>query len=112
MQEVPRIGELKFMALGKLKSVDVMSEEFDGWVYPDGSEYSAEDFPEAWLVYRSSTESGTFRVPVLSSFFRLNPGTKKSDAIRLEAGNVTAIPAHKHNIRSDIDASQCGNVEV
>ena len=51
IDDVPVIGELKFMAVSSLYSINVNDDSFDGWVYPDGAEYSGSDFPLAYAVY-------------------------------------------------------------
>lgn len=69
------------MALSYLPDIDIDSGEFDGWVYPDGSEYSARDFPQAYAVYGDG-QSSTFKVPFLSNFIKLNPGVEKSEPMK------------------------------
>jgi len=74
------IGELKFVSsfeslsdLGLVRSGGVWSwgrtRDFAGWVYPDGSAFSAADFPAAAAEYGAA--GGSFNVPNLQdSFFR------------------------------------------
>lgn len=43
----PEIGTLKFVAsanLGTNSSIEYKSDNFDGWMYPDGSSYQLSDF--------------------------------------------------------------------
>ncbi len=35
---------LKLVSVGSLTNVDINAQDFDGWVYPDGSSYNISDF--------------------------------------------------------------------
>lgn len=80
-----RVGELKFIYI----SSDMIDSELDqrgyspsyGWVIPDGSTYSRDEYPEAYELYGDGNSS-TFRVPVVDGFFRLNPGINMADALQ------------------------------
>jgi hypothetical protein len=98
--EKPRIGELKFLAVPSLGNIDIDSENFDGWVYPDGSEFQKSRFLEAWEMFKESDSSTTFRVPNLSAFFKPNPEPTQVGTTRTE-GKTEGIPAHTHGIRKD-----------
>ena len=41
----PKIGQLKFICVRR--NVDINSQDFDGWVYADGTTYSGSLFPSA-----------------------------------------------------------------
>ena len=47
----------------------LLSNDFDGWVYPDGSQYFCADFPAASAVYAVSPEATSFCVPDLRGKF-------------------------------------------
>lgn len=77
---IRKIGELRLAAgfcdvKGLKKEGNVwhldpqLSDDFDGWVYPDGSEYFCADFPTASAVYAVSPTATTFRVPDLRGKF-------------------------------------------
>ena len=87
----PYVGELKFVTDRSRRAINVYSEDFDGWVYPDGSQYNVSDFPEAAATFGYS---GTkFRVPELTDFFC--GGTTKSEHV-----NATdVIGKHRHRTR-------------
>lgn len=82
---------------------------FDGWVYPDGSEYfkymGEYDFSEAYAAFGGS--DGSFRVPLLSGFMQMNPGLRLDDPIGREPGR-TGIAAHSHELDSsgELDESE------
>lgn len=87
----PYVGELKFVTDRSHRTINVDSEDFDGWVYPDGSQYNVSDFPDAAAAFGYS---GTkFRVPELTDFFC--GGTTKSSHV-----NATdVIWEHRHGTR-------------
>ena len=90
----PDIGELRFVARNQFMpysmkqydneyNVDIYSESFDGWVYPNGTVFvtSADfDFTQAKDIYGVSENS--FQVPDLRHFVKLNPGLNRSDALQ------------------------------
>lgn len=106
----PRIGELKFLAVDTLAAVDVESEGFDGWVYPDGATYTKERFPDAWSVFAADSASSTFQVPLLDRFIRPNPFAYGGVATRNVPGSSTGIPSHAHDINTD--QSHLDNVTI
>lgn len=96
----PRIGELKFLAVPSLKAIDIDSENFDGWVYPDGSQFQKSRFPEAWEMFKENDSSTTFQVPNLTAFFKPNPDPTSVGTFKTE-GKTQGIPAHSHGIKKD-----------
>ena len=95
IDDIPAIGELKFLAHKQLWIINTSAPDFDGWVYPDGSEYSRWDFPSAYAIYGDG-RSDTFRVPLLSNFIKLNPGVDKTDPMKKVPAVNEAIAAHTH----------------
>lgn len=93
-----RIGELRFAALSSIEPIDVDSDDFDGWVYPDGSEYPKERFPDAWAVFGDDPWSTTFRVPCLSTFFKPNPFPYGGSSLSVVPAQTTGIPPHRHSL--------------
>lgn len=63
----PYVGEIKFIASGQRRDVDIDSPDFDGYVYADGSMYSSSRFPMASKQFGS--DERYFRVPRLCCFF-------------------------------------------
>jgi hypothetical protein len=80
---------------------------FDGWVYPDGSEYGQKqgkyDFSDAYQAFGGS--GGRFCVPVLSDFVWLNPGVYTDDAARRAPAQV-GIARHTHGFKTGEDLSR------
>lgn len=109
IDDVPMIGELKFMARKTLSAVDIDSPDFDGWVYPDGSSYSRRDFPAAYVLYGDG-QSETFNVPFLSNFIKLNPGVDRIDSMKKVPASNTAIAAHRHEVPKDIMQTSGGKI--
>lgn len=102
-----KIGELKFVADNTISSkaqidATIANGTFDGWVYPDGSEYnknqSGYDFTEAFNLYATPTNVTSFTVPCLSSFFRVN-NDKDGLTSDLQLHNASkGLPSHTHQI--------------
>ena len=84
----PYIGELKFVTDKRHRTININSDDFDGWVYPDGSTYLISDFPRAASEFGSV--GSTFQVPLLSQFFC---GSKTKDQ-NVEATEV--LKEHFH----------------
>lgn len=88
-----RFEKPKQYRVGEVKLVYISSDNVDyelgqlgyspayGWVIPNGASYSKDDYPDAYDLYHDSTSTETFRVPVISGFFRLNPGTNATNAM-------------------------------
>lgn len=128
----PAIGEVRFLAYTLTAEYDAESRyssiygiwnpnkttleqiedgSFDGWVYPDGSEYrqyqGKYDFSKAYSLYDGS--NGRFSVPVLSNFVRMNPGTYCTDAIRRIKPQL-GIGAHRHEFLGDSELMESFNI--
>lgn len=72
---------------------------FDGWVYPDGSEYykmmGRYDFSDAYKKFNGNNNK--FTIPCLSNFVKLNPGIQCDNAIAKFPGQ-TGIKPHTHEL--------------
>lgn len=99
------VGELKFVSgfenlagKGLSKQSGVWkwngTTDFDGWVYPDGSSFSASDFPEAATEYGSS--GGSFSVPNLQDSFFKGASTAMSDVAQ-----KSGLQRHNHPLTND-----------
>ena len=89
-------------------NVDIYSESFDGWVYPNGTTFTTSadsDFMQAKDVYGVSENS--FQVPDLRHFVKLNPGKNRSDALEFHSYQ-NGLVSHTHDIN---DFSCTGNIE-
>lgn len=88
------------------------SGSFDGWVYPDGSEYRQKqgkyDFSEAYRVFGG--RDGKFRVPLLSDFVWANPGVYTEDATRRMPAQV-GIARHTHRFKTGEELSRSISAE-
>jgi hypothetical protein len=107
------VGTLKFVALPKFDesvvrqygdnfNVDIDSEDFDGWVYPNGTVFTVDGnrFQEAFGLYGTEPEETgkrSFKVPDLRNFLRMNPGTEKEDPMKFVRYNNGLAP-HSHEI--------------
>lgn len=85
---------------------------FDGWVYPDGSEYRQKqgkyDFSEAYRAFGG--QDGRFRVPLLSDFVWMNPGVYTEDATRRMPAQV-GIARHTHRFKAGEELSRSISAE-
>lgn len=80
-------------------NVDIYSDSFDGWVYPNGTVFvtqSDDDFAAAKRVYGG--DDGSFRVPDLRHFVKLNPGLTIDDSMKFTRYQ-NALLAHTHDIK-------------
>jgi len=118
-REKPDIGDVRFLARNDITaeygdiSIDgkslrgvnktvfesMQNGTFDGWVFPDGSTYPKKihgyDFSEAYRAFGG--QNNWFSVPCISSFFKMNPGIRYSDALAGHEGQ-TGIKKHNHEI--------------
>ena len=109
--EDPDVGELRFMVQSQLTSysmkqygeqynVDIYSDTFDGWVYPNGTVFTTQtesDFGDAKDAY--GIDSSSFQVPDLRHFIKLNPGLNKTDGMAFTPYK-NAMLAHTHEIEN------------
>ena len=112
----PAVGELKFLPLeqiyslyedklayyGNKQNVDIFAEDFDGWVFPNGTTFACEvdDFKKAKAVFGSNNRA--FTVPRLNTF--INAVTDKSENDMLLKRKLQRIKigphAHLFNINN------------
>lgn len=79
----------------KLRTINVNSDDFDGWVYANGGEYLKTDFPSAASVFpQSTTATSRFRVLTLEDFFKGTTGANCSE----KWGASNTILAHSHTV--------------
>lgn len=89
----PAVGELKFLPVKNLQeqygskmcrypggklNIDIFSEDFDGWVFPNGMTFTCKpgEFRNAVAAFGTSRTS--FQVPKLDTFFQgITPSTQK-----------------------------------
>lgn len=95
----PLIGELKFVTDTSPRNIAVDSEEFDGWVYADGSSYSSEKFPSASETF-GTPGSSTFNVPLLQEIPR-GCATNLEVASYRAGTEVTPVHCHDSNMVFD-----------
>ena len=73
----PMVGTLKFVALSSIKtnsSIQYRSDDFDGWLYPDGTTFYLSDFAlssQLKTLYGNS-DNTTFTLPVINNFLKMN----------------------------------------
>lgn len=109
----PAIGELKFiptsmlaklaeekiMYYGSKANIDIYADDFDGWVFPNGTTFTheANDFPRANEIYGKS--STTFTVPLLDQFIYAVPKTDDDKLMQTIQQHVV-VGQHSHVITS------------
>ena len=108
------IGTLKFFGLpefddsnirqyGDIPNVDIDSEDFDGWVFPNGAVFTVDEgrFSEASEIYAvepQETGKKSFKVPDFRNFLKMNPGTERENSTRFVKFN-NGLPPHSHEIQ-------------
>lgn len=96
----PEIGTLRFVyARSAMAAVaDINADDFDGWVYPDGSTYQVDDtqrFSKALAVFGSGRNAIT--VPDVGGFFKA-VGSSVSSFARVPARY--GVAKHSHQVDS------------
>ena len=94
---IPKLNRDNVVRYGDKYNIDISADDFDGWVYPNGTTFEAseDEFPDACRTYGNG--SG-FTVPDLSSFVKLNPGVVNQDSAGFH-GFSNGVPEHSHEIR-------------
>lgn len=113
-QPKPYLGQLKFLALTSLPPIDEITEDFNGWVYPDGRAVSRVRFAQAFAYFGEDYGAGdgetTFNIPAISDFIKAVQPT----ASNLNTSLTRSVPAaevlksHKHEAT---DLGMSGTVE-
>lgn len=101
------IGQLRFLAVPTLDTINVSALDFDGWVYPDGREIPSAIFPDAWntfgTTYGSNSAYGTFKLPDFRQFFKPAPYTN-TGSFETNVAGTNGIVVHTHEV-SDVSLS-------
>lgn len=90
---LPEIGDLKFVGLKTLKSIDINASDFDGWVYPDGREFDKEKWKQAYEKFKDN------HVPILTDFIK--PSVTISEIENVPEKKV--LKSHSHTLNGEID---------
>ena len=111
----PEVGTLKFVYLSENAQVRTNQEmiedtDFDGWLWPDGSEVyppGRADFEDAFRIYGNGSED-SFTLPDLNGCFKLSGGPV-ADIEEVFPQRLSPVPQHQHdiaeaNIHSTADA--------
>lgn len=102
--KIADIGEYRYIARTNRSQININSNDFDGWVYVDGSTYRKDDFPEAYEIFNPDhIPSDQFTIPCISNFIKLNGF---SDTMRNDFSDViyqNSIHEHSH---PGIDSNQ------
>lgn len=86
--------------------INVDADDFDGWVYADGSSYSASKFNvgDAFDVV-----DGIFTVPALNNFIKMNPQPYLSNDMTEKHKPV--VPPHSHKMSLSLSGNVEGNLK-
>lgn len=106
-----KVGDIR-MFINKTKDNNsVISPDFDGWVYTDGSRYNRRDFPEAYELFKTleGSDDSSFVVPRFDSFFRANPGNIINENQLSSIPYKNMLPEHTH---TSADFSQISNDSI
>lgn len=99
----PEIGTLKLVcskkAFKRITNDDIDKEDFDGWVYPDGTTFtpfSAERFSSAIGIYGNGSTT-SFTVPNLRTFFKA--ANAPAEDIQTVYEQTLGIAEHSHIVK-------------
>ena len=97
---MPNIGDVKYLAVPYFQQVDVTDDNFDGWVYADGSNIrvNSYDFRQAKQFFNVPLSATTLPIPNLCEFIQANPSNSKYTY----SGSDMPCTDHKHDINTEI----------
>lgn len=103
----PLVGQLKFIHHTIRRDINIYSDDFDGWVYADGSEYDCELFPTAKDVFDNN--GTTFTVPALNNFIKPNPFPYSGNNMSETYNHVD--PLHSHRMLVNLSGNVNGQLQ-
>ena len=111
---MPSIGDVKYLAVPSSSVINVNDENFDGWVYADGTTYEvpSDKFAEAKQMFGTSPAATRMTVPDLCYFLRPQPNKFAStwppssgEAAVNHVDSSCGCSSHQHNIDTVINYS-------
>ena len=98
---MPKIGDVKYLAVPYFQQVNIAAADFDGWVYADGSTLAvgAADFQQAKTFFGVSPTATRLPVPNLCRFVQASPSN--SFKYSYQESDMPCAD-HKHNINTQI----------
>lgn len=103
----PILGQLKFVHHTTTHTIDIMSDDFDGWVYADGSQYKINQFDkQVSSVFDNDGEY--FFVPYMNSFIKPNPTPYNQNNLESIYNHVD--PIHSHNAVINLSGNVNGSL--
>ena len=103
----PMVGTLKFVASATIESNSTIQhklDDFDGWLYPDGSTFDLSDFVLSNELKRlyGNADNVTFTLPNVNDFLKMNGTNQKISSSAIGAGDgKNVLLKHSH----EMDAS-------
>lgn len=104
----PDVGSLKFVASSTIRSnssINYKSDDFDGWLYPDGSTFDLTDFALSTQLKQlyGNKYSSKFTLPDFRRFMKLNgtASTAGSSMIGVVQG-INVLKRHSHQLASSL----------
>lgn len=114
----PSIGQLKFLALDKLKDIDESDLDFDGWTWPDGrtvkntlAPCGYRRFGRAAKYFTGDSKSQTFKLPNLRNFINALGRPDESLDSSVSADQIIPVPEHSHPMSVKMSESSKINFE-
>lgn len=105
----PNIGQIKMVYKPRLDQINIESESFDGWLYPDGSIYNKDNFENGDKLLSLFPYSPTqFKMPIINQFIKFSNQTGN---ITSETGR-TVIAPHNHKINFNLNGSVTINAQI
>lgn len=97
----PEIGTLKIGSALRRETIRYMDDDFDGWLYPDGSTYDLTAFSLSSKLsgLYGNDDGTTFTLPNLSNFIRLNGSLQldENGSLMYNEPGRNCTPEHTHS---------------
>lgn len=111
---IPTIDTTKLIQKDGLYNVDIDSDDFDGWVFPNGFKYKRSEVEDRFKTLESIEMFNYIQdelylcLPCLSNYFKLNPKTEELDSVK-KVNFKNSVPSHSHKVKT-LDVS--GKIKV
>lgn len=104
-QPDPYIGQLKFLAVKNIPTINCNSSTFDGWIYPDGREVSKYRFSKAYDFFGDAygtASAGNFKLPNISNFLKFvqpkTTGLQQNLTETIQENKNIKLIRHRHKV--------------
>ena len=99
---LPKVGDVKYLAIPAFQAIDIASDSFDGWIYANGQTFTgigSNQFKEAKVLFGASENATSFTVPNLCYFAKAH---SSNDQYSYQQSDVPCN-SHVHDIDTTIN---------